>query len=109
MTEAFQNNDYEAWVNLMEGKGRVKDIITEENFDKFVEMHNLKLAGDIEGAKAIAEELGLGQRMSKGHGKSIGGGRFKGKMHRGENFGGKFLDNNGDGVCDHLDRTQNEQ
>ena len=109
MTEAFQNKDYETWKNLMEGKGRVKDIITEENFDKFVEMHNLRLAGDIDGSNAIREELGLNKKKGKGAGQGIGGGRLKNKEKRGNNLSGNFLDNNGDGACDHLDKIQDEE
>lgn len=60
MTQAFENNDYGAWKELMEGKGRVTEIITEGNFARFVEAHNLAVSGDLEGAEAIRNELGLG-------------------------------------------------
>ncbi|MBL7053650.1 hypothetical protein ISS06_00395 [Patescibacteria group bacterium] len=60
MEEAFANNDYNAWLELMTGKGIVKDIVNEENFHLFADMHNLREQGDIEGANEIRAELGLG-------------------------------------------------
>lgn len=93
MDTIFANNDYDAWVEIMQSKPgyeKFADKITPENFAKFSEMHNLKQAGDHEGAKAIAEELGL-------PGKIKGGKRFRG-MHKGE-----FKDVNGDGVCNRED------
>ena len=90
MEEILTNGDYEAFKELMAEKPMLQNI-TEENFAKFIEMHNLKKAGDMEGAKAIAEELGL-----EGFGK-------KG-MKRGMHKRASFVDNNGDGVCDNLDK-----
>lgn len=58
MKEALDNADYEAFKELKADKP-MSDKITEENFDKFVESHNLREAGDHEGARAIMEELGL--------------------------------------------------
>ena len=46
---ALENNDYEAFKTAAEGTP-LADQITEENFSKFVEMHNLIEAGDKEGA-----------------------------------------------------------
>ncbi len=67
-----------------------------ENFDqeKFAEMIELKKAGDMESAKAIAEELGLPGKMKKFHNR---------RMHKLFHNGGKFIDENGDGVCDLAD------
>lgn len=59
MEEVLNNQDYQGWLELM-GDRPVTDKITEENFGRFVEMHQLRLAGDDEGAKQIREELGLG-------------------------------------------------
>jgi hypothetical protein len=61
MEQAFENNDYNAWKKLMSGKSRVTQGITKENFARFAEAHKLAEAGNIEGAKAIRQELGLGQ------------------------------------------------
>ena len=57
--EAIEQGDYEVWKELVDSKPRITDVITEDNFDQFVQMHQLKQDGDIEGAKVIAEELGL--------------------------------------------------
>ena len=70
MQEAFENLDYQAWHDLMaenDKKGHVLEIVNEDNFARFVEMHNAKIVGDIETTKEIAEELGLG--LGRGQGK----------------------------------------
>ena len=80
MEEAMENTDYQAWSELMSGRGRVTEVITEENFAKFVEAHQLAQAGDRDGADEIRKELGLrtrdGSRMGVGYGqrKSMGAG-----------------------------------
>lgn len=68
MTKAFANKDYNAWKNLMQGRGRVTQVINEKNFAKFVEAHNLTLAGKINEANKIKAELGLGLRNGTGQG-----------------------------------------
>ncbi len=86
MQTAMENGDYNTWKKLIEEKQakrvNILDIINEDNFDKLVEMHNLKQAGDMEGAKMIADELGLsgmgmGGKMGR-HFKGKGGGHFAG-------------------------------
>ncbi|MBT4277481.1 hypothetical protein HOD96_01910, partial [Candidatus Falkowbacteria bacterium] len=109
MTQAFENVDYNAWKEARgetKGKGRMMEVINEENFNKFVEIRQLRLDGDTEGADAIREELGLGQgKMSRGEGGNRGNGEGRG-MHRsgdrGQNTGGKFVDENNDGICDFM-------
>jgi len=94
--KAFESNDYVAWKNLMGDKGATR-IVTQENFAKFSEMHELREAGRIDEANAIRTELGLGQGGGKGQG--------AGAMHngqRGQNRGESFVDANGDGKCDNL-------
>lgn len=66
MTNAFENNDYEAWKTQMAGRGRVIEVINEENFPRFAEAHRLSLAGQTEEAMAIREELGLGMHNGSG-------------------------------------------
>jgi len=66
MLAAFENNDYQAWSELMAGKGRVTQVVTAENFARFAEAHRLAAAGDVEGAKLIRTELGLGLRNGAG-------------------------------------------
>jgi hypothetical protein len=80
MLEAFQNNDYEAWKNLMGDRGRVTEVINQDNFSKFAEAHKLALEGNFEEARALREELGLrngnGERRGLGYGKGMGQGRL---------------------------------
>lgn len=80
MKVAMEAGDYQAWVTAHEDAGRteVSEKINEETFNSMIEVHTLKQSGDIEGAKALAEELGLehfGMKLSvnlssprKGHG-----------------------------------------
>ncbi|RJQ33573.1 hypothetical protein C4566_03445 [Candidatus Parcubacteria bacterium] len=70
---ALENNDYQAWKEAMNSQPRITDYVTEDNFDKFVEMHNLMLAGDREAAEQIRAELGL-----PGQGKGMMGGFKRG-------------------------------
>ncbi|MBW6441392.1 hypothetical protein K0B04_00585 [Patescibacteria group bacterium] len=74
MVAAFDNNDYQSWKELMNGKGRVTEVINEENFSKFGEAHRLSLEGKTEEAQQIREELGLGLRNGTGSGRRMGGG-----------------------------------
>lgn len=66
---------YTAWAKLVENKPIAK-IITADNFDKFVKMHNAKTSGDYETAKTIADELGFKPGMGLGNGQGKG-------MHKG--------------------------
>jgi hypothetical protein len=63
--QAFENNDYQAWSELMEGKP-VLEKVNEDNFSKLVDAHNLAQSGDFEGAKLIKDELGLAGKGSRG-------------------------------------------
>ncbi len=75
MTQAFESNDYNAWKELMQGKGRVTQVINEQNFARFAEAHKLALEGRIDEAQAIREELGLGLQNGSGRGMGRGYGR----------------------------------
>lgn len=81
MIETMNNNDYQAWSELMTNRGRITKVINEENFAQFAKAHELAKSGDIAGADEIRKELGLrtsnGERMGKGHGEKHG-------MHKGE-------------------------
>lgn len=86
MTQALENGDYETWKSLMESnvnQGRVLGVVNEDNFDQFVEAHNLALAGDLEGAKAKRAELGLGLRDGSGQGRGNGAGLQDGSGQKG--------------------------
>ena len=59
MEQALENKDYNAWQELAPDKGKMSELITEENFARFAEMHKLMAEGKTDEAKAIGEELGL--------------------------------------------------
>lgn len=60
MVAAFEKNDYNAWKNLMGGRGRVTQVVNKDNFAKFAEAHRLSLSGKTDEANAIRQQLGLG-------------------------------------------------
>ncbi|MBU0626676.1 hypothetical protein KKG31_07350 [Patescibacteria group bacterium] len=62
MQIALENKDYDARKELMDGKGMVNQITTEEQFLKFIEMKDAFDAGDIETAQKLQEELGMPQK-----------------------------------------------
>jgi len=72
IVQAFDNNDYNAWKEQMQGRGRVTQVINEGNFSRFAEAHKLALAGKTDEAKAIRLELGLGQGQKRGNGNGSG-------------------------------------
>ena len=63
MEQAFDNKDYNAWKNLMQGRGNVSRVINQDNFSDFAKMHELMLQGKIQEANQIREQLGLGLGM----------------------------------------------
>lgn len=71
MEKAFADNDYSVWKDLMQNRGRVTQIVTEENFANFAEAHELMEAGNTEEAKKIHQEIGLG--LKNGSGRNGGG------------------------------------
>jgi hypothetical protein len=75
MTQAFNNKDYNAWKELMQGRGRVTQVINEGNFARFSEMHKLMLQGKTDEANKIRTELGLGLRNGSGQGQNGGFGK----------------------------------
>jgi len=79
MDQAFENNDYDAWVELMGGKGKVTQIITGENFAQFAEAHKLAEEGKIQEANAIRQELGLGTGSQNRNGSGQGSGQQNGR------------------------------
>lgn len=81
MEEAVENNDYNAWKELVPERGKMADIITEENFKKFSDMHKLAEAGKTDEAKAMAQELGL--KGAGGCGMMAGGQACGGGLGRG--------------------------
>jgi len=113
MKEAMDNNNYEAWSELMADRGRITQVVNADNFAKFAEARRLGQAGDIAGADAIRQELGIrtsnDEKVGAGYGerqnRNKGERRGRGKMNnenRGQNQGGKFIDADSNGVCDNL-------
>ena len=85
MKTLMDNKDYTAWENLMLEKAvvmeeRLNDFtakINEDNFNNMLRLHELKQAGDFEGAKALEKELGLERPMNH-NGKMLNKGFHKG-------------------------------
>jgi len=75
VTEALKNNDYNTWKELMQGNGKVTQVVNEGNFNRFVEMHNLMLEGKNQEADVIRQELGIGLRDGSRQGQRSGYGR----------------------------------
>ncbi|MEN7982132.1 MAG: hypothetical protein ABFQ65_01660 [Nanoarchaeota archaeon] len=89
MEEIFETGDYDAWVVLMTESGRhprILDIVTEENFEVFVEAHEAMENGNMELAHELRAELGLGQgrMIGKGVGLKDGSGMNRQGMYSGE-------------------------
>jgi len=68
ITKAFENNDYNAWKTLMQGKGGPTQVVNQKNFAKFAEAHRLMKEGKNSEAQEIRQELGLG--IKNGFGKT---------------------------------------
>lgn len=93
MEQAFLNSDYQAWLGLMEGRGRVTQVINESNFARFAEAHQLAIEGNYDAADAIRQELGLRTRGSEGVGAGYMGGNGQGQG-QGQGMGMKNQNNN---------------
>ena len=72
MTKAFTNNDYNAWKELMNGRGRVTQVVNKDNFAKFAQAHKYMLEGKKTEAAKLRTELGLGLRDGSGKGTGMG-------------------------------------
>lgn len=72
MEKAFENNDFSAWLNLMQGKGRVTQVVNKDNFAKFAEAHELAEDGKITESNKIRTELGLNLHNGSGNGMGMG-------------------------------------
>lgn len=68
MEKAFDSNDYNAWKNLMQGRGRVTQVVNQSNFAQFAKAHQLAEEGKIQEANQIRAELGLGLQNGNGQG-----------------------------------------
>ena len=83
METAFEINNYEAWQELMDGKGRVTQVINADNFAQFAEAHKLAEEGKLDEAKEIRAELGLGLKDGSGKGQGQKGGGQGKRSNRG--------------------------
>ncbi len=85
---AIEAEDYDAYLDAVEGTPRADIIDSEDDFEKLVEAHELREAGDHEAAREIMDELGFEKPGGKGHHKGgmRGGGEEGGP--RGGGFGG---------------------
>jgi hypothetical protein len=62
---------YSAFLELMESHPhgeKMLEVVTEENFDVFVQMHEARSSGDHETAKTLAAELGIENMRGEGRG-----------------------------------------
>ncbi len=82
MDKVISSGDYLSWQKLMEGRGRVSEVINEKNFSKFAEAYRLAKDGKIKEAEAIRKELGLRTTNSLGIGSGKGFGRMRGEQTR---------------------------
>ncbi len=76
LQEAIENGDYNTWITIREEnnlpmKGRIFEVINEDNFSLFTELHEAVLAGDETTINEIKEELGLGTGMQKRQGQGM--------------------------------------
>ena len=76
--EAVENSDYEAFQSAIAETPLAEQITSEEDFEQFVEAHELMADGEFEAAKEIFAELGI---EKKGHKGGFGGGH-RGGMHK---------------------------
>ena len=74
MEKAYETNDYNAWKTLMNGQGRVTQVVNAQNFSKFARAHELAEQGKVTEANAIRTELGLGLQNGSGRGHGAGRG-----------------------------------
>jgi len=72
MEKAFEKKDFNAWKSLMQGRGRVTQVINAQNFAKFAQVHELAEQGKTAEANKIRAELGLGLHNGTGMGRGMG-------------------------------------
>jgi len=62
VVNALEENDYDAWLEAIEGspaEERMTEIINEDNFSDLIEIHELRVEGDNDAAREAAIELGI--------------------------------------------------
>ncbi len=71
LINAINNRDYNEWLRIREEnnlptRGRIFQVINEDNFDTFAKMHDAMTSGNTELANQYRAELGLGLRNGNG-------------------------------------------
>ncbi len=92
MEEAFDNNDYGTWKDVMTATGRnprVVDVVTPENFPTFVAAHEAGERGDYEEASRLRAELGLGNGKGNGQSMHDGSGKMRDRAGQGNRDGAR--------------------
>ena len=74
MEKAFETGDYSGWKTLMQGRGRVTEVVTKENFAEFAKAHELTQQGKTAEADAIRQKLGISTATGTRHGMGRGKG-----------------------------------
>jgi hypothetical protein len=98
---AMEAGDYEAWLSIRQEnnlpmRGKIFQVVNEDNFDRYVAMHEAMEAGDAETANSIRAELGLGAgKMMQG----AGAGQGQGAGQRGMSSNGSSCQGAGTGAC----------
>lgn len=83
MTQAMTTKNYTLWKSLMEGRGRVAQVVNEGNFAQFAEAWKLGKEGKVAEADALRAELGLRTK----NGKAVGAGYGQRGLGRGAGMG----------------------
>ena len=107
MENAFDTLDYDTWYNLMTEDGRhprVVDVVTESNFETFVQAHEAGKSGDLETASTLRAELGLNNGNGPKDGSGYGKGQGTGQGQRMQQ--NNFVDADKDGNCDNIGSRQ---
>ena len=102
ITQALSKQDYVAWQEAMIGRP-IANKVNQDNFNKFARAWQLAQDGKLDEARALRQEIGLGNGvMNHGVNKGQGQWRNNSQGHHGNNINNHFLDDDNDGVCDYL-------
>jgi hypothetical protein len=85
MQETFENLDYNSWKEIMSEnsrKGKILEVINEDNFEIFVEMHQAKINSDFEKVNELRQELGLNNGLGLKNDEGFKQGNDFGKMRQ---------------------------
>ncbi|MFC2143387.1 hypothetical protein ACFLQN_03240 [Candidatus Aenigmatarchaeota archaeon] len=105
--EAIQAGDYETAKSIYEENSiPMKPFMTEENLPLMQELHDAMMSGDYERADEIKEELGM--EYGRCNGRCGMHKMMYNRMNKNMGEGPRFVDANGDGYCDHLDKEVSE-